>query len=591
MRAELKEELEDAINKKEEERVLELMEQVLQHNESVLHAAVRCRSLPLLQLFCGKVDVNCENSEGQTPLFLCCACAYPDDANDAIFHFLSSFSGVHFNTQDKQGHTPLMAAASRSNARFAQVLKEKGAVLEIFSDSKQNAFHCACESKSSEVVLQLSKEVPRESLRKLFDAEDSKGHTCVTIAAREGDSETLEILLSLGGTASLRATAGLARHLASTLEAKQVLEKYELAEEKWKSSSENRPFFSFKHSKPSKEAKKVFTSENKPLDLDYVSPPVLQGAALGMCMCPGRTKEKAKWFWKRDLDKDISAIKESGADVVVTLVREQELSSMGIACLFDKISGQGVVSEWFPIKDKWVPKDMEAYMDFISKLLIYVLDKKKVVVHCNGGKGRTVCTLNLFSFDLLIFGKGLIVTSILVTLGYDVDKAIKYIRSNRKGMIKNPAQITYLRVFKMKWSDYAKKKAINLTSFVEQDPSPEKDKMRSSKKDLETSASLKDSGSMKLNNSGSVKLNNSESVKLNNSGSVKLNNSGNAKLSDSGSVKLNNSGSVKMKESGNIENEKEKSVDKESDDRKFLKSSRKGEESPESADESNKQEK
>lgn len=53
----------------------------------------------------------------------------------------------------------------------------------------------------------------------------------------------------------------------------------------------------------------------------------------------------------------------------------------------------------------------------------------------NGGKGRT----------------GMVVVATLVALGMSVEHGIHAVRNRRKGMIKNPAQIMYLRWFESRW--------------------------------------------------------------------------------------------------------------------------------------------
>jgi protein-tyrosine phosphatase len=63
-----------------------------------------------------------------------------------------------------------------------------------------------------------------------------------------------------------------------------------------------------------------------------------------------------------------------------------------------------------------------------------------VVVHCNGGKGRT----------------GLTVVSCMLTLGtHTVRQAIKATRAARKGTITNPFQIAYAHLFAMRLCESA----------------------------------------------------------------------------------------------------------------------------------------
>lgn len=58
--------------------------------------------------------------------------------------------------------------------------------------------------------------------------------------------------------------------------------------------------------------------------------------------------------------------------------------------------------------------------------------QRRILVHCNGGKGRT----------------GLVAGATLMALGMEQDDAVQIMRDTREGMIQNPAQLLYLRAFK-----------------------------------------------------------------------------------------------------------------------------------------------
>jgi protein-tyrosine phosphatase len=181
----------------------------------------------------------------------------------------------------------------------------------------------------------------------------------------------------------------------------------------------------------SKMERKVYTSENFPLDLDFFSHPLLGDVQVGMSMCPGRNKPKPKHVWKRDLNTDLKVIKDAGVEVLVVLVRSIELLSMGIMELFVRAEQLGMKTLHFPVQDKWVPESMSEVVQLVEKLIEFVRQGKKMSIFCNGGKGRT----------------GMVVVATMVALGLTVDDAIFEIRRRRSGMIRNPAQIIYLRWF------------------------------------------------------------------------------------------------------------------------------------------------
>jgi hypothetical protein len=113
-------------------------------------------------------------------------------------------------------------------------------------------------------------------------------------------------------------------------------------------------------------------------------------------MCPGRKKRKKRHVWARDQYKDLDRLQQVySCDVLVTLVREQELRDLRIEDLFDEVKKRGMqslyvphhqacsLSTWLssqracscyvirylPIKDKWIPKSTHRLIDLVEKIL------------------------------------------------------------------------------------------------------------------------------------------------------------------------------------------------------------------------------
>lgn len=186
--------------------------------------------------------------------------------------------------------------------------------------------------------------------------------------------------------------------------------------------------------------KPVYTSENSPLQVDYVPDAELYVSArgrLGLCMAPGRNKKKSEHVWARDLSADLERLRHVyGCDVLVTLLRPQEMLDMGVAHLCDEVQRRGMESIHFPIKDKWIPESMEQLVALVEAIIARLRRGLSVVAHCNGGKGRS----------------GTVLVATLVGLGRGVQQAIDVVRHTRAGTIRNPLQIVYVKRFKHAWA-------------------------------------------------------------------------------------------------------------------------------------------
>ena len=149
------------------------------------------------------------------------------------------------------------------------------------------------------------------------------------------------------------------------------------------------------------------TSETHPLQIDWITNNLFAGR-IGITLCPGKY-QPVSWSggWDRDLDADISAIEDSGATLVVSLVEETEMKDLGVQGIGKAILAREL--EWIhiPFEDTTAPdyKWMKVFDLVAPTILASIKNGDSIVIHCKGGLGRagTVAALLLCSMGMEVF--------------------------------------------------------------------------------------------------------------------------------------------------------------------------------------------
>ena len=179
----------------------------------------------------------------------------------------------------------------------------------------------------------------------------------------------------------------------------------------------------------------VFTSASHPLSVAWLSREGLSnaGGPVGFCMLPGRRKTKRTHRWARDLGQDIAALRQDRL-CLVTLCTEDELArdSPGFQA---RVASEVACREHKPITDKRAPSSTQAFDELIARLVDRINDGMRVVVHCNGGKGRSA----------------LVAAAVLIGLGVSQSAALSSLRAARAGSLRNLLQIYFLWMFARRW--------------------------------------------------------------------------------------------------------------------------------------------
>ena len=202
----------------------------------------------------------------------------------------------------------------------------------------------------------------------------------------------------------------------------------------------------------------VFTSASHPLEIAFLSRAGVpdDNGPIGYCMLPGRRKAKKMHRWARDLSADLVAIRSTpstrcllgGVAVpdprcstepvrprqdrlcLVTLCTEEELARDSPG--FQARAAEFVCREHLPIQDKRHPHDTRAFDELIARLVHRIEhEDMRVIVHCNGGKGRSA----------------LVAAAVLIGLNVPYAKAVTCVRAARPGSLRNPLQLWFLLMF------------------------------------------------------------------------------------------------------------------------------------------------
>ena len=175
----------------------------------------------------------------------------------------------------------------------------------------------------------------------------------------------------------------------------------------------------------------VFTSASHPLAVAWLSREGSPDAAgpIGYCMLPGRRKAKRNHIWKRDLVADIASINQDRL-CLVTLCTDEELARDSPG--FQEAVLEFACREHVPIQDKRRPHDTRAFDELIAQLVHRIENGWRVVVHCNGGKGRSA----------------LVAAAVLIALSdMSAKRAVACVRAARPGSLRNPLQLWFLWMF------------------------------------------------------------------------------------------------------------------------------------------------
>ena len=195
-----------------------------------------------------------------------------------------------------------------------------------------------------------------------------------------------------------------------------------------------------------------------PLHVDFVDAATVRGlwrgcdgrddgrpapGRLGMCAAPGRTGAARL----QDDARALGALLGAGG-CVVTLLEARDMDAAGTRALPSALRDAGLsASLHFPVRDKWLPRCGlgPPYLALARDVAALVDAGVGVVVHCNGGKGRT----------------GTLVVCVLMAAAaargerLPLRVAVRLVRAARPGTIRNPLQLLFCAGFSRAYERWA----------------------------------------------------------------------------------------------------------------------------------------
>lgn len=184
----------------------------------------------------------------------------------------------------------------------------------------------------------------------------------------------------------------------------------------------------------------LMNSLNNPLMIATIEVPDSKGL-IGMTICPGKHQKNAlSGQFQRDLYLDLDLIKSWGASAVVSLMTDEELTSLKVEKLGIEVEARSMLWFQLPIIDQALPDEAfeRSWVYAGLRLRTLLREGKHILVHCRSGLGRT----------------GLIAARLLIELGMPVEKALSEICQVRPGSLKLTSQEQYLSNIQIPHNDH-----------------------------------------------------------------------------------------------------------------------------------------
>lgn len=106
------------------------------------------------------------------------------------------------------------------------------------------------------------------------------------------------------------------------------------------------------------------------------------------------------------LGDDLRRLKNSGVDVLVSMLTKNEMKELGLLLEQEECRAYGVEYLNFPIEDRGLPEDISRFKEFVEQIATRTKEGKAVAIHCRAGIGRS----------------SLLLCSVLVQLGFTRDQ-------------------------------------------------------------------------------------------------------------------------------------------------------------------------
>lgn len=89
------------------------------------------------------------------------------------------------------------------------------------------------------------------------------------------------------------------------------------------------------------------------------------------------------------LQDELSALKEAGIDVVVSMLEEKEANELGLREEGSEAEIANLVFINFPVLDRSVPQNPKTFVEFLLRLESLITTGRRIGVHCRACIGRS----------------------------------------------------------------------------------------------------------------------------------------------------------------------------------------------------------